>query len=71
MSKEDFAPHFRQYWDYVKDVIDDIGWIYSNDMPHLLDYYFEVNTGQEIEFQKSYDGEWRGPRWRPKSIPQK
>ncbi len=64
-----FKPYFDQYWDMVKDVIDNTeGWIYSNDVPHILDYYFEANTGKEIEFQKIYDGEYRGYRWRPKSI---
>ena len=64
--KEKFEKHFLQYWDYVKNVVDNDGWVYSKEVPHLLDYYFEVNTGKDIEFQKYYDG--TGSRWRPKSI---
>jgi hypothetical protein len=68
MDKIDFESHFLQYWDYVKDVIDDDGWVYSKDVPYLLDAYFEHNTEKEIQFEKHYEGEWRGYRWRPKSI---
>jgi|AntRauTorcE11897_2_1112592.scaffolds.fasta_scaffold00596_17 hypothetical protein len=64
----DFEPHFLQYWDKVKDIVDEDGWVYSTESPHILDAYFEYNTGKKIEFQKSYDGEWKGSRWRPKSI---
>lgn len=65
-----FEPHFLQYWSYVKDLIGNDGWIYSKEVPYLLDYYFEQNTGKEIQFEKSYEyeGAWRGYRWRPKSI---
>ena len=65
-----YEPHFGVYWKYVKDVIDKDGWVYSKEVNHLLDYYFEVNTGKEIEFEKMYkhEGDWRGARWRPKSI---
>ena len=69
-DKNHFKPHFLQYWDYVKDVIDDDGWVYSKEVPYLLDFYFESNTGKKIEFEKmyKYEGKWRGSRWRPKSI---
>lgn len=59
------------YWDIVKDIIDEDGWVYSKNSPHILDYYFSQNTGKEIEFQKSYDGEWKGTRWRPKELSEK
>lgn len=68
MEKEKFKSHFLQYWEYVENVIDDDGWVYSKEVPYLLDAYFESNTNKEIEFEKSYDGEWRGYRWRPKTI---
>lgn len=69
-QKIDFEPHFLQYWDHVKNVVDEEGWVYSKEVPYLLDAYFEHNTGQTIEFQKMYEytGSWRGSRWRPKSI---
>lgn len=73
-QKNRFHPYFKKdkfdYWDYVKDVIDDDGWIYSKEVPYLLDAYFESNTGEKIEFQKmyKYEGKWRGYRWRPKSL---
>lgn len=58
----------EQYWPHVKEKVDEEGWTYSKDVPHLLDYYFEVNTQREIEFQKHYEGPWRGYRWRPKTL---
>ncbi len=68
--------HFKQYWEYVKDVVDENGWVHSKDVTHLLDFYFETNTNIKIEFEKRYDGEnvwsdkencfvYRGYRWRP------
>lgn len=65
-----FQPHFLEYWNYVKGAIDENGWVYSKEVPYLLDAYFETNTKKEIEFQKMYEyvGDWRGYRWRPKSI---
>lgn len=63
-----FESHYLQYWEYVKDHVDEDGWVYGNDIPYLLDAYFEANTDQPIDFEKSYEGKWRGPRWRPKSI---
>jgi hypothetical protein len=68
LSKKKFKPYFKVYWDYIKDVIDDEGWVYTKEVPHLLDAYFEMNTGTPIDFEKSYAGEWKGPRWRPKAI---
>ena len=61
------------YWDIVKDIIDEDGWVYSKNSPHILDAYFSNNTGKEIEFQKSYkyEGEWKGSRWRPKELSEK
>lgn len=69
---EKFKIAYAQYWETVKDVIDEEGWVYTKEVPHLLDAYFELNTGKSIEFQKSFgkSGEnpnWltRGSRWRP------
>lgn len=64
----DFSEHYGEYWKYVVSSVDEEGWTYSKDVPHLLDYYFEANTHKEIDFQKNYQGQWRGYRWRPKSI---
>jgi len=64
-----FEPHFLQYWEHVKDVVDENGWVYSKDVIYLLDSYFEHNTDQEILFEKHYDDKpWNGYRWKPKSI---
>lgn len=62
--------HFKQYWDYVKDVVDENGWVHSKDVTYLLDAYFEANTNIKIQFEKHYDGDvtesgYRGYRWRP------
>lgn len=66
MNENDiYKQSYDQYWDIVKDSVDKDGWTYSKEVPHLTDYYFEGNTGKKIEFEKSYDGEWRGYRWRP------
>ena len=68
-EKHFYHPNFN-YWEYVKDVIDENGWIYSKEVPHLLDSYFETNTNIKIDFEKSYEyeGSYRGYRWRPSSI---
>ncbi len=75
MTKKELEPHFLNYWDQVKDVVDEEGWVYTKDVTNMLDAYFEGNTGKEIEFQKSFgpsgdNPNWltRGSRWRPKSI---
>ena len=62
---------YLHYWDKVKDSVDADGWVYVRELPHMLDFYFEQNTGCDIEYEKSYkDGHIRGPRWRPTSIGQ-
>lgn len=63
-----FESHFPIHWGYIKDAIDEQGWVYTRKVPHILDYYFEQNTGLPIEYEKFYEGEWKGPRWRPLSI---
>lgn len=72
---EKYQPHFLDYWESVKNVIDEDGWVYTKDVPNMLDAYFENNTGKSIEFQKSFgpsgdNPHWltKGSRWRPKSI---
>ena len=60
-----------QYWDKGKDIIDDEGWVYTKEAPHMLDAYFEGNTGKPIEFQKSFGNpNWltKGSRWRPSEL---
>ena len=63
-----FKSHFFNYWEQVKDVIDSDGWVYRNDVPFMLDGYFEMNTNTEVVIEKKYDGVWRGIRWSPKSL---
>ena len=72
VSGSRFKSAYAQYWDMVKDIIDEEGWVYTKEAPHMLDAYFEGNTGKSIEFQKSFgkSGDnpyWltRGSRWRP------
>jgi hypothetical protein len=72
MENQRFKETYAQYWEMVKDIIDEEGWVYTKEAPHMLDAYFEHNTGKPIEFQKSFgkSGEnpyWRtkGSRWRP------
>ena len=72
ISGSRFQSAYAQYWDMVKDIIDEEGWVYTKEVPHMLDAYFEGNTGKSIEFQKSFgkSGDnpyWltRGSRWRP------
>jgi hypothetical protein len=59
---------YADYWNHVKDSVDEQGWAYNNELPHLIDYYFDRNTGKEIDFEKHYEGKWRGVRWRPKEL---
>ena len=60
----------EHYWNIVKDIIDANGWTYCKQVPHMLDYYFEGNTGINIDFEKNVEesGEFKGSRWRPKAI---
>lgn len=73
--KSKIEASYGQYWQYVKDVVDEKGWVYTKDVPHMLDAYFQSNTKKEIEFQKSQpfdknpDNPLRkGSRWRPKEL---
>jgi hypothetical protein len=73
MKKEELQAHFPVFWDVVKDVIDEDGWVYVKRVPHLLDMYFEAHTGIDTEYQASYENEWegdywKGARWRPITI---
>ncbi len=75
VSGSRFQSAYAQYWDMVKDIIDEDGWVYTKEAPHLLDAYFEANTGKPIEFQKSFgksgdNPNWltRGSRWRPSEM---
>ena len=70
-----FQLAYAQYWDMVKDIIDEEGWVYTKEAPHMLDAYFEGKTGKPIEFQKSFgksgdNPHWltRGSRWRPSEL---
>jgi len=74
-SCDRFKSAYYQYWDMVKDIIDEEGWVYTKEAPHMLDYYFEHNTGESIEFQKSFgksgdNPHWltKGSRWRPSEL---
>ena len=75
VSGSRFQSAYAQYWDMVKDIIDEEGWVYTKDAPHMLDAYFENNTGKTIEFQKSsvksgINPNWltKGSRWRPSEL---
>jgi hypothetical protein len=75
VSGSRFQSAYAQYWDKVKDIIDEEGWVYTKEAPHMLDAYFEANTGKPIEFQKSFgkSGDnpyWltKGSRWRPSEL---
>ena len=75
VSGSRFQSAYAQYWDMVKDIIDEDGWIYTREAPYMLDAYFESNTGKSIEFQKSFgksgdNPNWltRGSRWRPSEL---
>lgn len=75
VSGSRFQSAYGQYWDMVKDFIDDEGWVYTKEVPYMLDAYFEGNTGKPIEFQKSFGASgdnpyWltKGSRWRPKEL---
>lgn len=75
---EIFKECYAQYWETVKDFIDEDGWVYTKEVNHMLDFYFENNTGTPIEFQKSFGASgdnphWltRGSRWRPKILKEK
>ena len=75
VSNNRFQSAYAQYWDMVKDIIDEEGWVYTKEAPHMLDAYFENNTGKSIEFQKSFgksgnNPHWltKGSRWRPSEL---
>ena len=67
-----FQEAYAQYWDVVKDIVEEEGWVYTKEVPNMLDAYFENNTGKRIDFQKSFSSigdnpHWltKGSRWRP------
>jgi len=68
MNIERFKLAYDVYWEMVKNSVDEDGWAYNNELPFMVDGYFEFNTGKSIEYQKYYEGEWRGCRWRPKEL---
>lgn len=75
VSSSEIQQAYGEYWIHVKDVVDNEGWTYTKDVTNMLDAYFEHNTGNEIEFQKSFgksgdNPNWltRGSRWRPKVL---
>lgn len=72
---EEIEKAYGEYWVHVKDVVDSEGWVYTKEVTNILDAYFQANTGNPIEFQKSFGSSgnnpnWltRGSRWRPQSI---
>lgn len=74
----DFEEYYGKFWVNVKNSVDEDGWVYVKEIPHILDAYYESQTGQPIEFQKSFGAsgenpnwETRGSRWRPKVISDK
>lgn len=75
VSGSRFRSAYGQYWDMVKNFVDEEGWVYTKEVPNMLDAYFEANTGNPIEFQKSFGASgdnphWltKGSRWRPKEL---
>lgn len=73
--KEIIKKSYVDFWHKAESLVDEQGWIYTKEAPHLTDSYFEHNTGKEIEFQKSFgfsgtNPNWttKGSRWRPKEI---
>lgn len=70
-----FRKSYLDYFTHVEKHIDEEGWVYVKEVIHLLDVYFEGNTGKKIEYQKSFgrsgdNPHWmtRGARWRPQEI---
>ena len=75
VSGSRFQSAYAQYWDMVKDIVDEDGWVYTKEVPNMLDAYFESNTNKPIEFQKSFgksgdNPHWltKGSRWRPTEL---
>lgn len=52
MEKERIKESYGPYWEYVKDHVDEEGWVECIKVPHLLDYYYEVNMNKQTEFKK-------------------
>lgn len=68
MELEIIQKAYGEYWDTVKNEVDENDWAYNNNLPHLIDCYFGGNIGKEIDFEKSYEGPWKGCRWRLKEL---
>ena len=76
VRRSNFSEHYGEFWEKVEDLVDEDGWVYVKEAPHLLDSASENITDKEIDFQKSFsflsgdNPNWlsRGARWRPKSI---
>lgn len=74
-KRVNFSEYYGEFWDIVENLVDEEGWVYVKEVPHLLDAYFENSTGKDIEYQKSFgpsgdNPHWltKGARWRPKEI---
>lgn len=68
MEKERIKESYGPYWEYVKDHVDEEGWVECIKVPHMLDCYYEVNMNKQTEFQKGGSSPTGCSRWRPKEL---
>ena len=57
---------YASYWEFVKHSVDELGWVYEKEVVNALDSYYESNTGNEVEFQKSFGRSGDNPYWKTK-----
>lgn len=68
MEKEKIKEAYGPYWKYVEDHVDEEGWVECRKVPHLLDYYYEVNMNKDTEYQNGGFSPTGCSRWRPKEL---
>lgn len=68
MEKERIKEAYGPYWKYVKDHVDEEGWVECRKIPHLLDYYYEVNMNKDTEYENGNFSPTGHSRWRPKEL---
>lgn len=68
MEKERIKEAYGPYWKYVKDYVDEEGWVECRNVAHMLDFYYEVNMKKDTEYQKGNSSPSGYSRWRPKEL---
>jgi hypothetical protein len=70
MDSNIFKPFYGEYWDKVKHLIDEKGWVYRGEAPFGLMQEFVLETKEPADVENDYPGTYKGLRWRPLKLSQ-